>query len=98
MAVRKSASLQLPRPSLRSGEMFGVKNVPNGDLSARPPPSLVLSSWLGVAWHDAQPPAWNILAPLSGLGRIGRQRARGHRCRHGDDLRRRYKVILTNPP
>jgi hypothetical protein len=30
-----------------------------------------LSGWFGVAWHDAQPPAKNIVLPLSRLGVCG---------------------------
>ena len=39
-AVTKFASVQRPIPSAGSGEMFGAKNVPNGEGIARPPPSL----------------------------------------------------------
>src|SRR5262245_37363025 len=80
MAETKSASLQPPMPSLRSGEMFGVKNVPNGDFSRRPPPSRVLSSWLGVAWQLAQPPTRNMVLPLSRLGVCGASVLAATRC------------------
>src|SRR5205823_3152511 len=87
MAVTKSASLQPPMPSSRSGEMLGGKNVPNGVLSPSPPPSCVLSCWLGVAWHIAQPPAWNIVAVVE-IGRVGRKRTRWNRCGNGDHPKR----------
>src|SRR5215469_5681014 len=52
-------------PSSRSDEMLGTRNTPNAVLSASPPPNLVLSSWFGVAWHEAQPPAQNIVRPFA---------------------------------
>src|SRR5216684_2112343 len=55
-------------PSLRSGEMFGAKNLPNGDFRPSPPPSLALSSWSGVAWQAAQPPAQKMVLPFSRSG------------------------------
>jgi len=39
--------------------------VPNGDFNAKPPPSRVLSSWSGVAWQEAQPPAKKMVLPLA---------------------------------
>jgi len=57
-------------PTFESGEMLGTLNVPNGVCMARPPPSFRLSSWPGVAWQEAQPPASNSVSPpLASAGR-----------------------------
>src|SRR5262245_20472625 len=68
MAVMNCASFHAPMPSVRSEEMLGTWKVPNGERKASPPPSLVLSSCLGTAWQDAQPPAKNITLPLARSG------------------------------
>ena len=53
--------------TVASGEMLGTLKVPNGVASASPPPSRRLSSCLGVAWQEAQPPILNMVSPLARL-------------------------------
>ena len=71
IALTKSASFHSPIPSRLCGEIFGTRKVPKSDRISRPPPSRIASSWSGVAWQDAQPPAKNIVRPLSGLPLYG---------------------------
>ena len=61
MAVMNCATVQPPMPSLVTGEI---------ETRPSPLPSLVLSSCLGTAWQDEQPPIRNMVSPLarSGVG------------------------------
>src|SRR4051794_1046401 len=60
-------------PSTGSVDMFGGRNVPKAEASARPPPSRSRSGWPGEAWHEAQSPAANTNLPRAGSPACSRE-------------------------